>query len=153
MIIILFGQPGCGKTTLSTELHNYFIHNGILSKTIDGDEIRLLFKNVDYSREGRLNNLSIISNISYYLNNIYDLVIVSAMYPLLDAREYFNSLTDNILWVYLTYNEDRGKDNRFMKDFEIPNLEKNKILHINTSEYSIEESKNKIINFYQSPLT
>ena len=50
MIIVLFGQPHSGKTTLAKQFPS--------SRTIDGDELRELFANKDYSKEGRIRNLN-----------------------------------------------------------------------------------------------
>ena len=45
MIVSIFGQPGSGKTTHSSLLSEYFRNRGILNFSIDGDDLRKLFKN------------------------------------------------------------------------------------------------------------
>lgn len=137
MIVVLFGQPHCGKSTLAKLLPYY--------RNIDGDELRTLFVNKDYSREGRIKNLNRASDIAHYLNSIGKDVVLSLVYPYQEARDYLNSLTDKVVWVYLTYEGERGRENFHVKDFEIP--EKEAILHIDTSTTSIEDSVNKILEY------
>ena len=85
MIIVLFGQPACGKTTLAKKIaENDFIH-------IDGDDLRDIFKNKDYSREGRIKNLNRASDIAKYLSYKGSNVVLSLVYPYEEARKYFDS--------------------------------------------------------------
>lgn len=137
MIIVLFGQPHSGKSTLAKQL-NY--------KNIDGDELRELFANKDYSREGRIKNLNRASDIAHYLNSNGENITLSLVYPYKEARGYLNSLTDDVLWVHLYYTEPRGRENFHVKDFELDLLEEN-VLSLNTSELSVEECIKKI-NIY-----
>ena len=46
MIIVLFGQPHSGKSTLAKEFSTY--------RNIDGDRLRELFTNKDYSKVNEL---------------------------------------------------------------------------------------------------
>lgn len=137
MIIVLFGQPHCGKSTLAKQLPLY--------KNIDGDELRDMFSNKDYSREGRIRNLNRASDIAYYLYKHGNNITLSLVYPYKEARDYLNSLSDNIVWVYLTHDDKRGRENFHVKDFEAPSLEN--ILHLNTTKLTIEESINQIISY------
>jgi len=133
MIIVLFGQPHSGKSTLAAELD---AHN------IDGDKLRELFSNKDYSREGRIKNLNRASDIAHYLNSVGEPVVLSLVYPYKEAREYLNSLTNDVLWVYLIYSGERGRENFHVKDFDSPNEED--VLCLDTSKLSIEECINTI---------
>jgi len=133
MIIVLFGQPHSGKSTLAAELD---AHN------IDGDKLRELFSNKDYSREGRIKNLNRASDIAHYLNSVGEPVVLSLVYPYKEARDYLNSLTNDILWVYLTYSGERGRENFHVKDFDAPDEED--VLCLDTSKLSIEECVNAI---------
>jgi GTPase SAR1 family protein len=136
MIIVLFGQPACGKTTLAKKIaENDFIH-------IDGDDLRDIFKNKDYSREGRIKNLNRASDIAKYLSYKGSNVVVSLVYPYEEARKYFDSLT-KVKWIYLIYQEDRGRNQFKVEDFELPNRDDIDLM-INTSNTSVEDSVEQI---------
>lgn len=143
MILVLFGQPHCGKTTLAKEL-NYV--------NIDGDVLREIFANKDYSREGRIKNLNRASDIAHYIHSTSKInIALSLVYPYREAREYLNSLTDQVVWIYLTYEGERGRENFHVKDFEIPKEER--ILHIDTSKLNIDECVQAIKNYIDEKLS
>jgi adenylylsulfate kinase-like enzyme len=138
MIIVLFGQPAAGKTTLAKKLIAEGFHH------IDGDHLRDVFKNKDYSREGRIKNLNRASDIAHYLDRARSYnVVLSLVYPYEEAREYLNQLNNDIKWIYLTYQEDRGRDQFKVEDFELPHMNDVHLI-INTSHNSIEESVKQI---------
>jgi len=148
MIIVLFGQPASGKTTLAESVQKeLFIKEHASYPIIDGDEIREIFKNKDYSREGRIKNLNRISDISIFLAHKYKTVLVSAVYPYNEARLYLESVYKNVIWIYLNYQGERGREQFHVSDFELP-VAKNNILPINTSKNDIEFSTQKICSFY-----
>ena len=151
MIITLFGQPCSGKTTLAQELQKkLFIEQGKSYPVVDGDEIRNIFKNNDYSREGRLRNLQRISDIGIFLSRQYDLTIISAVYPYKEARDYLENTNEfNNIWVYLYYNGERGREDFWANDFEIPIKIKENTITINTSQYDVQQSMEKIFSFYR----
>lgn len=134
MIIVLFGQPNSGKTTIA----NYIIENISTFQNVDGDRLREMFVNKDYSREGRIRNLNRASDIAHYLNVTGTNVILSLVYPYKEARDHLNSLSKDVYWIYLTYDGERGREQFHVKDFEEPVDEK--VLHINTSSLSLTSS-------------
>ena len=142
MIIVLFGQPHYGKSTLANELKG---HN------IDGDKLRELFKNKNFTREGRIQNLNRASDIAHYLNSGGTDVILSLVYPYKEAREYLNSISDNVAWVYLTYEGERGRENFHVGDFETP--ENEQVLHLDTSKLTIKECTFKIQEYVGEKIT
>ena len=80
MVIWFIGMSGSGKTTLS----NLFIEkiNKLTKKHIihlDGDNIRFLFDNKDYSISGRKKNAKVISNLSKFLNSEKSIVVASVL--------------------------------------------------------------------------
>jgi adenylylsulfate kinase-like enzyme len=136
MIVVLFGQPGSGKTTICNALN--FVN-------IDGDKLRDMFKNTDYSREGRIKNLNRASDIAFYLSTEYKNISLSLVYPYKEARDYLNSLSDNVKWIYLHYDGERGREKFHVSDFELH--DKENILSLNTSKYSVEECINQINSY------
>jgi|688.fasta_scaffold09165_8 adenylylsulfate kinase-like enzyme len=142
MILVLFGQPNSGKTTLADEIMKI----RYTSIHIDGDKLREIFINKDYSKEGRLKNLNRASDIATFINQIGDDVIMSLVYPYKEARDYLNSLNKDICWVYLTYEGERGRESFHVSDFDEP-TEDEKILHLNTSKETMTDCINKIIKY------
>lgn len=106
MIYWFTGQPSAGKTTLAKLLHDHLANHPFM---IDGDDIRGLFTNKDYSIKGRVENVSTAQRIAYYLHNQgYD-VIVSLVSPYIDQREEFKQLLgDGIKEIYV-YTTEKGK--------------------------------------------
>lgn len=138
MILVIFGQPGSGKTTLAKKFFAEGFHH------VDGDTLRDVFKNKDYSREGRIANLKTASDIAHYLNKVKKgNVVLSLVYPYEEARQYLNKLTRDVKWIYLTYDDDREKDQFKVADFEIPHMDDLDGM-INTSVTSIASSITKI---------
>tara|TARA_B100000959_G_scaffold284611_1_gene356756 strand:+ start:189 stop:683 length:495 start_codon:yes stop_codon:yes gene_type:complete len=64
MIYVLYGQPGSGKTTLGKLLADHLNTPFI----IDGDEFREMFSNINYGREGRVQNIRNANAVATYLN-------------------------------------------------------------------------------------
>jgi adenylylsulfate kinase-like enzyme len=138
MIVVLFGQPASGKTTLAKKLMAEGFHH------IDGDHLRDVFKNKDYSREGRIKNLNRASDIAHYFEFAEGRkVVLSLVYPYKEAREYLSQLNSSVKWIYLMYQEDRGRDQFKVEDFELPHMNDVHLI-INTSHNSIEESVKQI---------
>jgi adenylylsulfate kinase-like enzyme len=137
MIILLFGQPCSGKTTIAHALQNYLYQiSGKSFPIVDGDEIRSIFGNISYDREGRMRNLTKVSDISTFLSHQYDIVITSAVYPYAEARNYINSMNEgNVKFVSLYYDGVRGREEFHVQDFEEPYQS----LSLDTSLLSVEE--------------
>lgn len=152
MIIVFFGQPNSGKTTLARNYQTeIFLEYGLSMPIVDGDDIREMFNNKDYSKEGRIKNLQRISDIATFLNKQYDVILVSAVFPLQEARTYLDQLNpEQVIWIYLTYDEERGREANHVKDFELPSeLTHKNLLTLNTTTYGIQESIQKIRTFHR----
>ena len=96
MIYNLIGQPHAGKTTLARHLRTALEINYPQRKAliIDGDDLRKILNNKDYSKEGRRDNISKAYAIAKFLDAdfLHD-VIIAVVSPFLDLREEFK-LTD-----------------------------------------------------------
>jgi adenylylsulfate kinase len=123
MIIHFIGQPGSGKTTLAKKTIEFIGSIGMLYKSqavlIDGDELREIFSNKDYSEEGRRRNLTNAYNIARFLEAKGFTPVISMVSPYRDLREQLKKDSD-VLEIYLTTSETRGRENFFVKDFEKP---------------------------------
>ncbi|MDC6464818.1 adenylyl-sulfate kinase [bacterium] len=108
MIYWFTGQPGAGKTTLAKKLH-YIKPNAFM---IDGDDLRDLTTNKDYSINGRVNNVNTAQKIAHYLHNQGKDVIVSLVSPYIDQREDFKKLIglENIVEFYVHTTQERERD-------------------------------------------
>lgn len=147
-ILWLTGQPGSGKTTLSNEIMNIINteHDDKKIKIIqvDGDDLRHLTENQDYSKEGRYKNIKLGQKIALFCQNKGFLVIVSLVAPYLELREKFKSMT-NVSEFYLHTSEIRGREHYFSKDYEKP-LEN---FHaIDTTNKKIKDTAHEILSFY-----
>ena len=130
MIFWFTGQPGSGKTTLGKalveKLGNAF--------HIDGDDLRGLSHNVDYSEQGRINNIRMAQSIAMYLDNKGQGVVVSIVAPYRWLREEFKK-RHKVNEIYLHTTEKRGKEKFFAKDYEPP---QDNFLVIDTTEVSVD---------------
>ena len=66
MIYWFTGQPGAGKTTLAKQLKDYLHPSNVI--LVDGDDIRDIFQNKDYSENGRRKNIEKAQDISLFLD-------------------------------------------------------------------------------------
>jgi len=82
MIYWFTGQPGAGKTVLSKALKEY-LETNYYKKVIhiDGDDIREIFDNKDYSKEGRYKNITLAQQITKFLYLKGFDVVVSLVSP------------------------------------------------------------------------
>jgi len=117
MIYWLTGQPGAGKTTMGTWIQASFPNKSMI---IDGDDIRDIFQNKDYSEDGRRKNIEKAQTLSKFLHHKGYTVIVSLVSPFRDQREQFKTeLGENIIEIYVHTTEIRGREN-FHVNYEEP---------------------------------
>lgn len=123
MIIILTGQPHSGKTTISNYLKKAievsYPHRKVYQ--IDGDELRLVLDNKDYSEQGRRKNIETAHAIAKYLQreSIKNDVIISLVSPYRDLREKLKSEYDCVEF-YVRTSEIRGREKFHVENYEIP---------------------------------
>ena len=139
------GQPGAGKTTLGKELCASVIDDKReLCFHIDGDDIRDLFDNKDYSEEGRRKNIQLAQQMSQYLSSQSVNVVVSLVSPYKDQREEFKKkMGGKITEIYVHTSEIRGRENLFVDDYESPT---ENFININTTSIGVNECIKKILN-------
>lgn len=142
MIIWLTGQPGSGKTTICKEILELRDHRIF---HIDGDDLRDLFDNKDYSETGRRKNIELAQQIAQYLHNKGKDVLVSLVSPYKNQRDKFKEkMRDNLVEVYIHTTDVRGREDFFVKEYEAPT---EKYLSIDTTNESVEESTKKVLDY------
>lgn len=119
MIYWFTGQPGHGKTTLAKALITHLQAQGVETFHIDGDDLRALTSNADYSRAGREANIQRAQTIAHYLHNQNRVVIVSLVAPYRAIREEFKAAT-GLTEIYVHTTESRGREAKHASDYEAP---------------------------------
>ena len=152
MILWLTGQPGSGKTTLAKAFIEKVSKDSPDIKIInlDGDDLRNINKNKDYSKEGRIKNISTAISIMRFLANKNYICVVSIVAPYKFLRDELKE-DFSFLEIYLHTTEIRGRENFFAKDYEVPTDPKH--LAIDTGKLTIKESLNEILNVYRQMAT
>jgi adenylylsulfate kinase len=144
MIIWLTGQPGSGKTTICKRI--------LLDKPdvfhIDGDDLRDLFENKDYSVSGRKKNIQLAQQIAEYLHKKGKDVLVSLVSPYKEQRDEFkHKIGESLIEVYIHTSETRGREHFFVEGYEKPT---DKFIDIDTTNEDVETSANLILEFVNS---
>ena len=118
MIIWLTGQPGAGKTTLAKWLKAHYYNDGIV---IDGDDIRDVYQNKDYSEEGRRKNIQKAQDLALFLHHKKFTAIVSLVSPYKDQRDAFKAqMGKDLQEVYVHTTDVRGRESFFVSDYQAP---------------------------------
>jgi adenylylsulfate kinase len=145
MIYYFTGQPGAGKTTLGKLLIEYLISMQTFEAPfmlIDGDDIRHIFDNHDYSEEGRRKNVQRAQDIAQFINEQGCNAVITLVSPYRDLRDDLKSKSP-VMEIYVHTSEIRGKEHFHVKDYEPPI--KN-FVDINTTNSTIKNSLSKIID-------
>jgi adenylylsulfate kinase-like enzyme len=121
MIYWFTGQPSHGKTVLATMLKRELERTGNKVFHVDGDDLRNLTLNKDYSEQGRIDNVRGAQKIALYLHNRgYD-VVVSLIAPYRWQREELKTLANgNICELYVHTTEPRERDHFRVESYEPP---------------------------------
>ena len=149
MVYWFTGQPGAGKTVLGRKLHSFLKTEKRNWRRdvfhLDGDDLRELTINKDYSEEGRVKNIRNAQMITeYLLNNGCD-VVVSLVAPYRTLREEFKERIgfSNFIEFYVHTTQKRERDKFKVKEYEQPEIE---FIDIDTTKDSPDISFSKIIN-------
>ena len=141
MIYWFTGQPGHGKTTLAKAMLAHLATQGIEAFHVDGDDLRALTTNADYSRGGRENNIRRAQLLAHYLQSKGHTVVVSLVAPYRDIREELKAAAD-VTEVYVHTTETRGREEKHASDYEAPLTN---FIDIDTTGKSVEESLQEVI--------
>ena len=118
MIYWLTGQPGAGKTTLAKWLEAHFAGKATI---VDGDDIRVIFDNKDYSEAGRRKNIELAQNIAKFIHHKGNVAIVSLVSPYKDQRNNFKvAMGENLKEVYVHTSSIRGREQFHVANYEAP---------------------------------
>ena len=138
------GQPGAGKTVLSTMLKT-FLEKENKQKVfhIDGDELRKLFNNQSYGRVGREENIKRAQDIAKFILAQGHTVIVSLVAPYKELRENFKKELDNLIVEFYVHTTNiRGREHFHTNEYEIPT---ENFVDIDTTNIDQQISLNKVI--------
>lgn len=142
MIYWFTGQPGAGKTTLAKHLISY-LKNTEKVIHIDGDDLRVIFDNKDYSEAGRRRNIERAQDIALFMNRTgYD-VVVSLVSPYKDQRDEFKKISD-CLEFYVHTEDIRGRESFHVNNYEPPT---ENFIDINTTNKDERESFIELLKF------
>ena len=126
MILWFTGQPGSGKTTLANEIQGRPVYLKTFGDKsydkiihIDGDDLRDVLDNKDYSEKGRRKNIQFAIDMAKVMDDKGYLVIVSMVSPYRDQREKLK-MERNIAEFYCHTTKIRGKEDYFVEDYEPP---------------------------------
>ena len=86
---------------------------------VDGDDIRDIFQNKDYSENGRRKNIEKAQDISLFLDSKGFDVIVSLVSPYKDQRDEFKN-KHNVLEFYVHTEDIRGREDYHVSNYEPP---------------------------------
>ena len=151
------GQAGAGKTELANMLKTRLIREQtIVQQTyatkkissvhlpnkklviIDGDDIRELYKNTDYSIQGRKKNVDFVQKMCVFLKKNNIVPIVCMVSPFARQRSVFLE-KENGMEIYVHCNEIRGREN-FHIDYYEPPCNFDNTVKIDTTNKSVEQS-------------
>lgn len=141
MIYWFTGQPGHGKTTLAKALIAHLKAQGTEPFHVDGDDLRALTSNADYSRAGREANIRRAQTIAHYLQNQGHTVVVSLVAPYRNIREEFKAATQ-VTEIYVHTSEARGREEKHAKDYEAPETD---FIDVDTTEKSVGASLTELL--------
>jgi adenylylsulfate kinase-like enzyme len=136
LVYLFTGQPGSGKTTIGKLLFQRLLENDNLVVQIDGDDLRDIFNNKDYSRDGRELNISKSHDIAYFLYKKGFDVIITMVSPYKDLRNNLKNKTEAIE-IYVYTDDIRGREKYFAKDYEKPT---DNYIEIDTTSVEVEKT-------------
>jgi adenylylsulfate kinase len=98
------GLPCSGKTTLANKLQSRLLKNNLLVYTLDGDQVRRgLNVDLDFSKEGRKENIRRIGEVSKLFADAGIIIIVAVISPFREDRDNVRSILgpDQFVEIYV----------------------------------------------------
>ena len=125
MIYWFTGQPGAGNTVLGTKLKDFLQTEKRNCRKdvfhIDGDNLRELTLNKDYSEVGRIQNIKNAQLLAYFLQSNECDIVVSLVAPYKELREEFKEVCgDTIVEIYVHTNRKRNREEFKVKEYQAP---------------------------------
>ena len=116
MIYLFIGQPGTGKTEMAGRLIEKL---GRQTIWIDGDDLREIFPNTDYSYSGRIRNIEKSFTIARFMSKKGYSVVISMVCPYRAIREDLKANND-VIEVLFNRPHFSGKEKFHVDSFEFP---------------------------------
>ncbi len=113
------GQPGAGKTTLAKVIYHSILDHSSEAIHVDGDDIRIMFNNTDYTNYGRERNVERAHDIAYFMSKKGFDVVVSMVSPFRNQRNRFKE-NPNFIEIYVHTKDKRGREHFHVVDYEKP---------------------------------
>jgi adenylylsulfate kinase len=164
-VIWMTGLSGSGKTTVAKGVERYLHSQGILNQLLDGDNIRVgISNNLSFAPEDRAENIRRIAEVSKLFLNCGVVTLNCFVSPTIEIRNIAKNIigAENFIEVYINASvetcENRDIKGLYKKarkgeikdftgisaPFEAP---ENPEIEINTSELSIDESVQKVLDY------
>lgn len=141
MIYWFTGQPGAGKTTLALALQKELRQRGHVTVHLDGDLLRIVTVNQDFSTAGRMKNIRAAQALAAKIHDDGAWVVAAFVSPFRSLREEFKKRPE-VLEVYVHTSERRGREKNFADGYEPP-LEN--FLDMDTTSAGIDDCVQRIL--------
>lgn len=142
-IVWITGQPGAGKSTVGRALLEDLKKDGVDAFLVDGDDLRALTANADYSQAGREANIRRAQDIALYLSRQGRVAIVAVVAPFRWLREEFKERA-KVREVYVHTTEIRGREHFHSDEYGAP---ESAFLDLDTTGITVEEGVAQIRTF------
>ena len=142
-IIWITGQPGAGKSTVGRALLEALESKGKKAFMVDGDDLRALTANADYSQAGREANIRRAQDIALYLSRQGCIAIVAVVAPFRWLREEFKARA-NVKEVYVHTTDIRGREHFHSDEYGATEVD---YLDLDTTDATVEGGVAAIMAF------